>query len=188
MSGRSAKSMNSSILNHCPRCGAAGFEARSEKEFRCTGCDFQIFLNPAVSAAAIIIDEQKQILLIRRGRDPAKGKLALPGGFIDAGETAEGALAREIREELGLELSSLTYLCSFPNEYHYREVTYSVLDLYFVCTASSFDPILDLDEVQECLLVDRVRLDPDEIAFPSMRAAIRLFLASEGQALELPAG
>jgi ADP-ribose pyrophosphatase YjhB (NUDIX family) len=63
---------------------------------------------------------------------PAKGKLAVPGGFIDIGETAEDGLRREIREEVNLAPGELRYLCTQVNDYVYRDINYPVLDLYFV--------------------------------------------------------
>ena len=44
-----------------------------------------------------------KIVLVRRGRDPEKGKLALPGGFVEPDETIEQACLRELKEETGLD-------------------------------------------------------------------------------------
>ena len=52
---------------------------------------------------ALIIENEK-IVLIKRGTEPFRGKWALPGGFVDSGETAEGACVREAKEETGLEV------------------------------------------------------------------------------------
>jgi 8-oxo-dGTP diphosphatase len=52
---------------------------------------------------AIILFEGK-VVLIRRGNDPYKGMLALPGGFVEADETVEQAVLRETKEETGLDV------------------------------------------------------------------------------------
>jgi len=48
-----------------------------------------------------------KLVLIKRGGEPYKGQLALPGGFVNEGETVESALLRETREELGIDLSDV---------------------------------------------------------------------------------
>ena len=54
---------------------------------------------PAVTVDAILISPNKSVLLIERGREPYKGKWALPGGFIDMHEELETACQRELEEE-----------------------------------------------------------------------------------------
>ena len=114
-------------------------------------------------------------MFIRRAKEPAQGKLAVPGGFVDIGETAEDALRREIKEEVNLEVESLEFLCSAPNEYHYEGVTYPVLDLVFVTRATSTDKTAALDGVESFCWLKPSEVDLNEIAFPSIRAALRLY-------------
>ncbi len=57
---------------------------------------------PMLTVDAVIIGEESNVLLIKRKRNPFKGYWALPGGFVEYGETVENALNREVKEETGL--------------------------------------------------------------------------------------
>jgi ADP-ribose pyrophosphatase YjhB (NUDIX family) len=69
----------------------------------CPACGFIHFRDPKVAVIGLVTWE-RCVLLIRRDVDPMKGKWALPGGYMDAGEMPADALARELREEVGLEV------------------------------------------------------------------------------------
>ena len=62
---------------------------------------------PALAADAVVFDKADRLLLIRRKNAPFKGRYALPGGFVEYGETVEAAAARELHEETGLRAKSL---------------------------------------------------------------------------------
>jgi ADP-ribose pyrophosphatase YjhB (NUDIX family) len=57
--------------------------------------------SPLVGVGAVVVHEGR-VLLVQRGREPAKGQWSLPGGLIDLGETLPEAVAREVLEETGL--------------------------------------------------------------------------------------
>jgi 8-oxo-dGTP diphosphatase len=57
---------------------------------------------PLVTVDGVVV-EDGAVLLIRRRNPPFVGKYALPGGFVDVGETVEAAVVREVREETGLD-------------------------------------------------------------------------------------
>jgi 8-oxo-dGTP diphosphatase len=62
---------------------------------------------PALTTDCAIFDRTGRVLLIRRGHPPFQGAYALPGGFIEIGETVEDACRREVLEEVGLEVGEL---------------------------------------------------------------------------------
>jgi 8-oxo-dGTP diphosphatase len=62
---------------------------------------------PLLATDCVAIDGKGRVLLIRRGHPPFKGRHALPGGFVDIGETVEDACRRELMEETGVEAHTL---------------------------------------------------------------------------------
>ena len=123
--------------------------------------------------AVFITRPDGQVLLIERAKEPGRGKLAPPGGFIDIGETAESAARREVREEVGLEPEGLSFVGSHPNAYLYAGVTYPVLDLFFAARVGPTAVARALDEVAAVRWLDPRDVDPSGLAFPSMQAAFR---------------
>lgn len=63
---------------------------------------------PALTVDCIVVDALHRVLLIRRGHPPFKDAYALPGGFVDVGETVEDACRRELLEETGVKAGKLT--------------------------------------------------------------------------------
>ena len=64
------------------------------------------FRQPALTVDCVVV-EGDAVVLIRRKNEPFKGQYALPGGFVDWGETVEAACAREMREETSLQIRDL---------------------------------------------------------------------------------
>lgn len=162
------------LFRHCPACGAAVTPGRNP--LSCGGCGATYFFNPTVAAGAYIHNAAGECLLVRRAKEPAKGLFGLPGGFIDIGETAEEALHREVREEVGVEIADVRYLCSCPNMYVYRGVTYPVCDLIFTATAINPETVQALDGVAGYEWRGLNEVTEDELAFPSMKLGLRTLL------------
>lgn len=167
-----------SLFRYCPSCGSPRLASDRGRRWICPDCGFEYFHNVA-TAAGIVIESPDGIILIERAKEPERGKLCLPGGFVEPGERAEDAAARECREELGWAPERLEFLASYPNLYRYQGVPYATCDLYF--RAQSPGPTLDaLDpDPKEAAAVRVARAETmpwDRIAFESTRRALRRHL------------
>jgi ADP-ribose pyrophosphatase YjhB (NUDIX family) len=130
-------------------------------------------------------------LFVVRGKEPGKGKLDLPGGFVDPGEGAVDGLRREFTEELGIDILSpawqagkespgLTFLGSFPNKYLYKNIPYNTCDMFFHINAPALtekDLRLEKEEVTAVRFIQPEELDLEEIAFDSIKKAVQMYLA-----------
>lgn len=165
------------VFRFCPRCGADGFGVQSHKRMGCAACGFTYYFNPCGAAAALILDRQGRLLLTRRGKEPAKGTLGLPGGFIDFGETVEKGLTREIREEVNIEVRELSYFCSFPNQYQYGGMLYHTIDLFYLARIEKIGEFTVTEEIPSYYFCDPAAISLEEIGMPSIRRAVERFFA-----------
>lgn len=163
----------------CPQCGAQCFTQRCEKSMVCALCDFSYFHNAAATVTGFIFYQDK-LLLVKRAQQPCLGMLDLPGGFVDANESNEQALKRELMEELQLTVDNMQYLFSYPNTYAYKAVTYPTLDSFFIIKLNSL-PVLKIEESElsdYCWLVPSA-IDPDTLAFDSHKKALKEVISKE---------
>ncbi len=166
------------VFKYCPKCGAAALRMVGGKLLRCRACGFEFYLNVAAAVAAVIVDGQGRLLVTVRGRDPGKGQWGLPGGFVDPGESAEEALQREVREEVGLEVTAMQYLGSFPNAYEYMGVRYATTDMGFVCRTGDISQAAVRESDIEAILFKRPEeIDAGRFAFRSLARLVNLYLA-----------
>ena len=87
----------------CSYCGAA-FAADAPWPRTCAACRNISYANP-IPVAVCLLPVDNGLLVVRRGIEPQRGKLALPGGYIDLTETWQEACARELREETQIEIA-----------------------------------------------------------------------------------
>ena len=118
-------------FNVCPMCKSEKIQYVDGKKWLCPDCGFDLYNNVASAVGAIICDFEGNILFEVRAKNPRKGYLALPGGFCNYDESAEEAIIRECKEETGLTIDDISYLCSFPNDYEYKDIAYKTCDLFF---------------------------------------------------------
>lgn len=102
-------------FQYCPICGSPHFEINNIKSKKCKDCGFSYYLNASSATVALIVNEKDELLVVRRKNDPGKDMLDMPGGFVDMDETGEEAMAREVKEETGLEATEVSYQFSYPN-------------------------------------------------------------------------
>lgn len=94
----------------CSSCGAA-YADKQKYPRVCGACGFQVWANPipvSVVLVPVIKGEQTGLLVVRRGIEPGKGRLALAGGFLEEHETWQEGGAREIREEANVNVDAST--------------------------------------------------------------------------------
>ena len=165
--------------SYCPVCSSSDL-IKDCRRYSCSSCSFCYYCNIA-SAVAVIIEFEDNIILTRRAKDPCRGMLDLPGGFVDCDESAEAALLREVKEELNITtLANLTYLTSAPNKYLYKNVEYPVLDLIYISRVSHLDNITPQDDVCGYKLIKPQDLHLDEIAFSSTKVGLTRYMQLRG--------
>jgi len=168
------------VLKHCPRCGSSSFPATGSRSFKCTDCNFIYYVNSSAAVAVLLFNDRGELLLTRRAVEPHLGMLDLPGGFIDPMETGEEAALREIREELGIEIHSLKYFCSFPNEYVFSGYSVFTLDLAFLAKTDSLDKMTPMDDISGFEFHKPKDVDLMELPSISMKNILKELIAREG--------
>lgn len=166
----------SHVFSHCPRCGNQSFVFDNEKKFTCNACQFNYYINASAAVAVILRTTDGKIVLTKRKYEPRAGMYDLPGGFVDTMERVEDAVKREIKEELGIEVTQMTFLASFPNEYVFKDVSYFTVDLAFICPISDVSTLKPADDVATALVIDPKDIDFNTISFPSIVSILRCYM------------
>ena len=166
------------LFCYCPKCGSSEFEIHNALSRHCANCGFTYYQNPRASTAAFILNGKGELLVARRAKDPAKGTLDLPGGFVDNNENAEQGMVREIREETGLkvEADKVQYLFSIPNIYHYSGMDIHTLDLFFLCRVADDAEVMAADDAAELTWLPLREVYVERFGLRSIREAIHRFL------------
>ncbi|MBD3427287.1 MAG: NUDIX domain-containing protein [Candidatus Omnitrophica bacterium] len=91
-------------FKYCPMCRASLRKEHIDGRQRlvCEECGWINYKNPLPVVVCLVSDREGRVLLVKRGVEPCKGYWALPGGFIESGETIPEAGKRELLEETGI--------------------------------------------------------------------------------------
>jgi len=166
----------SELFTHCPACGSNKFIQHNVKSKRCGSCGFVYYINPSAAVASFIVNESGELLVCVRGKEPVKGTWDLPGGFVDADESAEDAVRREIAEELQAKVVEAKYLFSLPNEYEYNLMTVPTLDMFYQCVLDDTTRLTPSDDVADCFFVPLKDINPEKFGLKSIRKAVEKFI------------
>lgn len=162
----------------CYDCGAACSDADPVAVCPVHGPRWKLIRN--APGAGVIITDGDAVLLGRRARDPWQGQWEVPSGFVDLGEHPADAARREVREELGVDvtLTGLVglYLDLLPDGEWVQSIVYS--------GETSEEAVPDRDEVVECRWFPRHLVPP--VMAGNHRRRVEDWLA--GNTLPLPAG
>lgn len=162
-------------FNYCPNCASRSVRYDGMKKYSCPDCGFEFYNNTASAVAGILLYNDT-ILFTVRNQEPQKGKLDLPGGFTDPGESAEEALIREVHEELGIKINALKYVGTFPNTYPYKGFKYTTCDVVYAAEINELPQVIEEDEISEIKLIHPDDINLDAIPFSSIRNAIAFFI------------
>ena len=165
-----------SKFRFCPVCGSSNWSEHNVKSKQCGDCGFVYYANPSSATAAFIVNERNELLVVRRAKEPAKGTLDLPGGFVDMDETGEEGMLREIAEETSLSIASCRYLFSIPNLYVYSGMTIHTLDMFFLCTPAPGTVATAADDAADCQWIPLADVNPAEFGLHSIRQGVIRFL------------
>lgn len=164
------------LFVYCPQCGSPHWHENNEKSKRCADCGFVYYFNSSAATVAFILNDKQELLVCKRAKDPQKGKLDLPGGFIDLYETAEEGVRREVAEETGLQVSEAKYLFSLPNTYPFSGFLVHTLDLFFRCNVEQIKPLEANDDVADSFWIPIAEVNPEEFGLDSIREGVKRFL------------
>lgn len=164
---------NREKFKFCPSCGSSSLSPNDCKSFVCSKCEFLFYINTAAATAGLIFDNDNRLLVTVRKNDPAKGSYDLPGGFADPSENIEETLTREIKEELNLDIFDIKYFNSEPNDYLYKDVNYTTLDMVFTCKVKGFEHIKANDDVEDFLFLNINELNENDFGLKSIKNVIK---------------
>jgi len=107
-----------STSGHCPRCGERTTRIEGEWGKSCPTCQYEHY--PHLHPAVIVLVRDGDRCLLARKAIWAPGRYALVAGFVDNGESLEGAVRREVKEEVGVDVDDIQYVGSqnwpFPSQ------------------------------------------------------------------------
>lgn len=167
------------VMRYCPKCGSAKFKVAGERSLKCENCGFHYFANSSTAVAGLVVNDMGKLMLTTRGIEPDYGKLDLPGGFVEPGESLENALKRELFEELGLKVKSLEYLGSAPNEYIFSEFSVFTTDMIFKVIPETIEGLHANDDIIDFKFYREEEINYNDIPASSIKHFVQQYFQNE---------
>lgn len=157
---------------YCGCCGSDMIFSEHERAMICSACGNVQYprISPVIMAA---VTDGDKLLVTRYAGRPYKG-LALIAGFVEIGESLEGALRREVMEEVGLRVKEFRYFGSQPWGF-----SDSLISGFFVRLDGSPQIRLDRDELSEAVWLSREEIPPQKTGISITSAMIEAFRKGE---------
>jgi 8-oxo-dGTP diphosphatase len=155
-------------VRFCPRCGKDA-TIRFPRSLTCPHCGYGAFYNPKPVACTIPRNGDNELILLKRGFEPNRGRWSMPGGFVDLGESVEEAAIRETKEEINLDIE-LTQLVGVYSRNTERVVV-------VVYAARTEGTPTRTEEALEVQAFQPTTIPWDELAFWSDGRALRDYLS-----------
>jgi len=140
---------------------------------------------PSIGVGAVLIHEGR-VLLIRRGKEPLRGRWVVPGGTVELGETLEQALVREIEEETGLVVRPREVVAVFDRILRDGDrVAYHYVIVDYLCEYVSGEPraASDAEDVAMVAQADLAAYDLPEKALEVVQDGFRRLGQGRGEGL-----
>ena len=174
LAGKSRQILSWHLENmFCGKCGTAMIENTNELAKQCTACHHIAY--PRISPVVIMTIERDNEILLGRSAHFPKGMYSPLAGFVEAGETLEEAVMREVAEEASIKVSGIRYVTNQPWPFPHS------LMIGFRTKYESGDIIIDTNELEDArwFHVDDLPALPSQISIS--RYLIELFIKSCGK-------
>jgi ADP-ribose pyrophosphatase YjhB (NUDIX family) len=162
-------------FDFCPACAARLDSPDGEGGAQCPSCGRSWYQSSSPAVGAAIVQDGRALVTVR-AREPEKGRLDIPGGFLQPGEHPIDGLKREVKEELGVVIESSTDDCISMAVHTYGAEGDFNLALDFRARLVEGE-IEAADDVAEVRWLKAEELDEADFAWPHNRDAVRKALA-----------
>lgn len=129
------------------------------------GTDKYCLCTPSLAIDALIeyFDGKELNMVLVRRKDPPKDKIAIPGGFVNVGETVENATIREVKEETNLDVIKMKQFRVYSNPN--RDKRRHTVSVVLICTINNIDLIKRGDDAKDVVVIPFNKVLSQDFAF-----------------------